>query len=283
MKIFTTVAAISRQSEAWRRKGFRIGFVPTLGFLHRGHLALLRRARKENDRVVLSIYLNPDQFRKPQFNRYPRDLDRDAALAREAGADAVFAPSVREMSPDGSSTRVEVPDLAGKMDGKPIRWHFRAVTTVVLKLFSAVKPHTAYFGKKDAQQLVLIRKMVQDLLLGIRIVPVETVRDRNGLALSSRNSLLTKEEKRAARVIPKTLAELERLVKKKRVRSSKTLLRSARGLIAKEPLARLLALEIVSARTLDPLPLLQGDVLLHLAVMIGGIRLMDNRTLRVAP
>lgn len=264
-----------------KREGKRVGFVPTMGYFHEGHLTLMRTARKENDIVVVSIFVNPTQFGAGEdFERYPRDLERDLGLAREAGVDAVFAPGAREMYPPGYSTYVTVEGLSEKLCGRFRPGHFRGVATVVLKLFNIVMPDRAYFGQKDAQQLRIIEQMVEDLNLQIEIVPVPTVREPGGLAMSSRNVYLTPEEREGARVIPRSLEAAKDAIAKGE-RDAGRIVRMMTDIIKGYPEAQIDYVEACRLSDLEPVERLSGTILLALAVRIGKARLIDNAIVEV--
>lgn len=265
----------------WRREGKRIGFVPTMGYLHEGHLTLMRRAREENDIVVASIFVNPLQFGVGEdYEEYPRDLDRDAPLAEGAGVDYLFVPSVKEMYPRGYQTFVEVTEVTRGLCGASRPGHFRGVTTVVLKLFNLVKPDRAYFGWKDAQQVQVIRRMVTDLNLDIEIIPVPIVREADGLALSSRNVYLSPPEREAALVLSRSLERARDRVAAGE-RRPEAIKAEVRAMIEAEPLARIDYVELVDLPDLNPMEELRGQALLALAVRIGKTRLIDNTILEV--
>ncbi|WP_026369446.1 pantoate--beta-alanine ligase [Kallotenue papyrolyticum] len=274
MEIYTTIAEC-RAARA--RLTGTLGFVPTMGYLHAGHLALVRRAKAECAHVAVSIFVNPTQFGPHEdLERYPRDLPRDLALLENEGVDLVFAPSVAEMYPPGYSTYVEVGDVSEPLEGAHRPGHFRGVATVVCKLFNIVQADRAYFGQKDAQQTVVIRRMVRDLNIPTSIVVVPTVRDADGLALSSRNVYLTPEERAAAPVLYRALtAARERYAAGER--DAEALRRVMRAVIATEPLARSDYVSVADAETLREIegPIETG-ALLSLAVRFGSTRLIDN-------
>ncbi|MBX6341415.1 MAG: pantoate--beta-alanine ligase, partial [Thermomicrobiaceae bacterium] len=247
-----------------------------MGYLHAGHLALVERARGENDRVVVSIFVNPTQFGPQEdFNRYPRDLERDLALLREARVDAVFAPSVAEMYPPGFATYVEVGGVTERLEGAARPGHFRGVATVVTKLFNIVQPDRAYFGQKDAQQLVVIRKMVADLAIPVEVVAVPTVREPDGLALSSRNVYLSPEERRAAVALSQGLfAARDRFQAGER--DAEALRETVRARVAREPLVRLEYVSVADPETLEELSTVGDRALVSLAARVGATRLIDN-------
>lgn len=274
MEIYTTIAEC-RAARA--RLTGTLGFVPTMGYLHAGHLALVRRAKAECAHVAVSIFVNPTQFGPHEdLERYPRDLPRDLALLENEGVDLVFAPSVAEMYPPGYSTYVEVSDVSEPLEGAHRPGHFRGVATVVCKLFNIVQADRAYFGQKDAQQTVVIRRMVRDLNIPTSIVVVPTVRDADGLALSSRNVYLTPEERAAAPVLYRALtAARERYAAGER--DAEALRRLMHAIIAAEPLARIDYVSVADAETLREIegPITTG-ALLSLAVRFGSTRLIDN-------
>ncbi|MCX8033096.1 MAG: pantoate--beta-alanine ligase [Thermoleophilia bacterium] len=256
--------------------GQSVGLVPTMGALHEGHLSLVRRARGENDVVIVSVFVNPTQFGpREDFDRYPRDLARDLALCEQAGADAVFAPSAAEMYPPGFCTWVNVEGLTEGLCGRSRPGHFRGVCTVVAKLFNICQPDRAYFGEKDAQQLVVVKRMVQDLNFPIEIVPCSTVREPDGLAMSSRNMLLTREQRQQAPMLYKALKEAERLIKTG-VKDTTALKQAIATVLGEASLGQVDYIEIVDAETLAPMETVWGECLIALAVRFGEVRLIDN-------
>lgn len=274
MRVIETIADL----RAWRRQvAGAVGFVPTMGALHDGHLALVRRARDENDRVVVSIFVNPTQFGPNEdFERYPRDTDRDLTLLEAAGVDVVFLPAVEEMYPPGFSTRIDVGPIAAVLEGAERPGHFTGVATVVARLFGIVGPDRAYFGWKDAQQVLVIRRLVADLALPVEIVPVETVRDADGLALSSRNAYLSPEERRAALAIPRALKAAQAAYDAGE-RDADTLRERAAAILTSAPHVDPLYVSLADLETLEELT---GNVdrpaLLSVAVQVGTTRLIDN-------
>lgn len=276
MEIAGTENELREKILAWKKKGWKIGFVPTMGYLHEGHLSLVRESKKRSDVTVVSIFVNPKQFGPSEDYRvYPRDLDRDRALLEKEGVDLIFYPPVEVMYPEGYKTYVEVEDLQDKLCGKSRPGHFRGVCTVVLKLFNLVQPDEAYFGWKDAQQVIILKKMVEDLNVPVKIVPLPLVRDHDGLALSSRNTYLSPEERRAALVLKKSLDLAESLIRSGEKEAS-LIKQKMIDLISAEPPARLDYVEIVDLNTLEPLKKLEGQALIALAVFIGRTRLIDN-------
>ena len=256
-----------------------VGFVPTMGYLHEGHLALVKRARTENSAVIVSIYVNPAQFGAGEdFGAYPRDLNRDLELLEGEGVDVIFVPSDGEMYPPGFSSWVHVEKVTERLEGASRPGHFRGVATVVAKLFNMVAPAKAYFGQKDAQQVVVVKRMVADLNMGIEIVLVPTLRESDGLAIGSRNIYLGPEERRAAAVLFKALT-LARKLGGSREKDAGKIRRQMISLIEQEPLARIDYVSIADAETLAELDLIDRPALASLAVWIGKTRLIDNMPL----
>jgi pantoate--beta-alanine ligase len=265
---------------AWRRSAAgRLGFVPTMGYLHQGHMSLVHAARRDCDAVSASIFVNPMQFGpREDLARYPRDPERDLAMLREAGVDAVFMPDVAEVYPPGFSSFVEVGPLAGRLEGKHRPGHFRGVATVVCKLFNIVQPQVAYFGQKDAQQLRVIRRMVADLNLPVEVVGLPTVREPDGLALSSRNVYLNEDERRQALVLSRALRLAEERFRAGE-RNAETLRRAMRGLIREAPAATIDYVSIADSDSLEELRTIDRPALVSMAVRIGATRLIDNLVL----
>jgi pantoate--beta-alanine ligase len=259
--------------------GGSVGFVPTMGYLHEGHLALVKRARAENSAVFVSIYVNPSQFGpRDDFGAYPRDLNRDLELLRGEGVDVVFVPSDDEMYPPEFSSWVDVEKVTEQLEGASRPRHFRGVSTVVAKLFNIVLPSRAYFGQKDAQQAVVIKRMVADLNMGLEIVVVPTVRESDGLAMSSRNVYLGPEERQAATILFKALT-LARQLWQGEEKDAEEIRRQMTSLIQKEPLAQIDYVSIADANTLEELVVVDRPALASLAVRIGRTRLIDNMLL----
>ena len=278
MLTITSIAALRAALAPHRTAGKTIGFVPTMGYLHVGHMELVRRARAENDIVIASIFVNPLQFgANEDLSRYPRDLPRDAAMLEKGGVDILFAPGVADMYPRPMETVVDVPTLGSELEGAARPGHFAGVCTVVTKLFNIVGPDRAYFGEKDFQQLAIVRRMVEDLAQPVEVIGVATVREPDGLACSSRNVYLSPEQRAAAVVVPRALDEAERLIAagQKDVAKLET---GVRAFISAEPLA---TPEVVALR--DPVTLAEiaeigeAPVLLLLFVRIGSTKLLDNR------
>jgi len=267
-----------------------IGFVPTMGALHKGHLSLIREARKENDIVVVSIFVNPVQFgpkwlwlseAKPRpsgledFRRYPRPIKKDLSFCLKEGVDFVFLPKVKEMYPEGFKTYVMVEELSDVLCGKSRPGHFRGVATVVTKLLNIVGPDNAYFGQKDAQQAIIIKRMVKDLNIPARIKVMPTVRGKDGLALSSRNTYLSEKERKDALVLSRSLKLARDLIKRREKRAKKVIL-SMRQLIQRKKKAKIDYIDIVDISTLKPVKKISKNCLIALAVQIGKTRLIDN-------
>lgn len=277
MKIVETVEEVRAQVKAWRKEGFSVGLVPTMGFLHEGHKSLIDRAVAENDKVVVSVFVNPMQFGpKEDLASYPRDLDRDAALCEDAGAALIFHPQPSEMYHDDFSSFVDMSTLTGGLCGKTRPIHFRGVCTVVSKLFNIVVPDKAYFGQKDAQQLAVIRHMVRDLNFGIEIVGCPIIREEDGLAKSSRNTYLNEKERQAALVLSRSLKEGKALMDAGEKDTAK-IRKVITDMIEKEPLAKIDYVEVVDwDKNLDSKDTIEGPVLVAIAVYIGKTRLIDN-------
>jgi pantoate--beta-alanine ligase len=253
-----------------------VGFVPTMGYLHEGHLVLVRQAKAENSSVVVSIFVNPTQFGPGEdFKQYPRDPQRDLAMLEKERVDVVFMPSVDEMYPPQSSSWVEVDKVSERLEGAARPGHFRGVATVVAKLFNIVQPDKAYFGQKDAQQLLVIKKMVADLNMNLEVVAVPTVREPDGLAMSSRNIYLNPEERKAAVVLYQALTLAQQLYSEGE-KNAKTIRRQMTDLIQKQPLADIDYISIADAESLDELDKVRPPALVSLAVRIGRTRLIDN-------
>ena len=256
-----------------------VGLVPTMGYLHEGHLSLVGRARAENTSAVVSIFVNPTQFGPQEdFNQYPRDLKRDLDLLEKEQVDIVFMPSTAEMYPPHSGSWVEVGGVTERLEGAVRPAHFRGVTTVVTKLFNIIQPARAYFGQKDAQQLAVIKKMVADLNMNLEIVAVPTVREPDGLAMSSRNTYLNAEERRAAIVLYRALTLAQELYSQGET-DAQRLRREMTALILREPLAEIDYGSVANADTLDELDTVTPPALVSLAIRIGRTRLIDNAVL----
>lgn len=267
------VKALIREA---RGQGQTIGFVPTMGHLHEGHLTLMREAKINTDFVVVSIFVNPLQFGVGEdYEDYPRDLSRDGILAEQAGVDIVFAPRVKEMYPGGYSTFVEVQKLTDNLCGNSRPDHFKGVTTVVTKLFNIIEPDIAFFGQKDAQQSLVLQKMVSDLNMNLQIAVIPIVRESDGLAMSSRNSYLNSVERTAALVLSKSLEQARKLIESGE-RDAEIIKRDISRLISAEPIAKIDYVEIMSVADIEEVQEIRGKALIALAVFVGRTRLIDN-------
>jgi pantoate--beta-alanine ligase len=280
MELVRRVRSMREICRQARTKGQRIGFVPTMGYLHQGHLALIRKMSEQTDVVVVSIFVNPTQFGPGEdFERYPRDLTRDSDLCIREGVDYLFAPGANEIYPPGPRTYVEIPDLSARLEGASRPGHFRGVATVVLKLLNIVQPHAVAFGQKDAQQAIVIRRLVEDLMLDVELHIVPTVRDERGLALSSRNKYLTSEFYEAALAIPRSLEAARHVVGEGQTRPEEVLA-AVREVLLADPLLKIDYVELVDPTTMEPVELIEGPVLLLVAVAVGETRLLDNATIQ---
>lgn len=276
LEIITSVAAMQQRSLDLRAAGKTLALVPTMGFLHEGHLSLLREGRRRGDILILSIFVNPTQFGKGEdFDSYPRDLSRDLQLAKQVGTDLVFAPSAGDMYPGDYSTSVNVEGLTEVLCGASRPGHFRGVTTVVSKLFNIVQPHVALFGQKDFQQLAVIRRMTEDLNLPIEVVGLPIVREPDGLAMSSRNVYLTGDQRRQALALSQAIKKSRQRVAEG-VTDAAVLVAEIRRMISENPAARIDYIEICHRSTLQRQTQINGDSVLLLAVFIGATRLIDN-------
>ena len=276
MKIVKTVVEVRGIVKAWKKEGLSVGLVPTMGFLHEGHQSLIERAVKENDRVVVSDFVNPTQFGPGEdLESYPRDINRDAALCERAGAALIFNPEPAEMYAGDACTFVDMKGLTGELCGKSRPIHFSGVCTVVSKLFNIVAPDKAYFGQKDAQQLAVIRRMVRDLNFDIEIVGCPIVREADGLAKSSRNTYLNDEERKAALVLSQAV-KLGQEMAEAGERSAAAIVSAMKAHIEKEPLAKIDYVEAVDAVSIEPISEMKPPVLVAMAVFIGRTRLIDN-------
>lgn len=279
MKVYKAITPLAEKIDSIKKQKKSIGFVPTMGYLHEGHLSLIRKAGKDTDCVVASIFVNPVQFGpREDFKEYPRDLKRDLALCKKNDVDIVFMPKLKSIYRNGFSTYVNVESLTDGLCGRSRPGHFKGVTTVVAKLFNIVSPDIAYFGQKDAQQAIVIKRMVKDLNMPIKIKMMPIIRERDGLAMSSRNIFLTTEEHRQALSLYKSL-KLARDLYRKRERDSRTIIRKMRSTILKEKDAKIDYISIVDAKELKRANRISGKVLVALAVKIGKTRLIDNMIL----
>ncbi len=276
MQIIKTIDELRSIVKGWKKEGLSVGLVPTMGYLHDGHRSLIVRAASENDRVVVSDFVNPTQFGvNEDLDSYPRDIDRDAAVCEAAGADLIFHPELEEMYFKDSCTFVDMDKLTKGLCGKTRPTHFRGVCTVVSKLFLIVAPDRAYFGQKDAQQLAVIRRMVRDLNFDIEIVGCPIVREEDGLAMSSRNTYLNKEERKAALILHESLM-LGKEMMEQGERDAAKIQSAIVHKIETEPLARIDYVELVEAENLENVAVMEGRILTAIAVYIGKTRLIDN-------
>ncbi|WP_455248752.1 pantoate--beta-alanine ligase [Ruminococcus sp.] len=276
MKIVETIAEVREQVKQWKKEGLTVALVPTMGYLHEGHRSLMERARKENDRVVVSVFVNPTQFGPNEdLASYPRDLEHDAALCDSVGVDLIFHPTPEEMYPKGFCSFVDMDVLTKELCGLSRPVHFRGVCTVVSKLFHIVTPDRAYFGEKDAQQLAVIKRMVLDLNLDIEIVGCPIVREADGLAKSSRNTYLSPEERKAALVLSRSIFVGKQLAESGETDAHK-LVQAMTDIISAEPLARIDYVKVVDLLTMQQIDKLDRPFLAAIAVYIGKTRLIDN-------
>lgn len=281
IQIVKRISNLRKVIRAVKGKGQSIGFVPTMGALHQGHLSLIRAAKKENDCVVVSIFVNPIQFnRADDLKAYPRTLQKDARLAKEAGADLIFAPSASEIYPANFQTSVQVGRLSQLWEGKFRPGHFRGVTTVVAKLFNLVQPNRAYFGQKDAQQARIVQQMIQDLNFDVQLRVLPTIREKDGVAMSSRNQNLSSGARRSSRKLFEALQGARRLIEWKERRGS-VVIRRMRDSIKDLPGARIDYVAVVDPETLQPVKQIRSDVLILLAVWFGKVRLIDEMLIKV--
>jgi pantoate--beta-alanine ligase len=276
MDVLETIEQMRSACHAAKQGGRRLGFVPTMGALHEGHLSLVRAAKARCDLVAASIFVNPTQFGPNEdFSKYPRSFERDRTLLEKEGVQLLFAPSVEEMYPEGAVTFVTVQGLSERLCGKSRPGHFRGVTTVVSKLFHITQPDLAFFGQKDAAQVAIIRRMVRDLNLGVEIVACPIVREVDGLAMSSRNAYLNPQERKSALVLSRSLAQVKKLFEQGE-RCATKLSVAGRQVFTGEPSVRLDYFEIVDPNTLEPVEHLNDPVLVAVAAFVGGTRLIDN-------
>lgn len=283
MRVITKVKEMQKVADELRKEGKIIGVVPTMGYLHEGHLSLIRIAKEKSDVVITTIFVNPLQFAPNEdYDKYPRDLERDVKLAQSAGCDIIFHPSVEEMYPENFLTYVEVEKLTKVLEGEFRPTHFRGVTTVVAKLFNITKPHIAVFGQKDAQQALIIKQMVRDLNFDIEIIVAPIVRESDGLAMSSRNVYLSESERKDATVLYQSLKLAEKLIEEGE-RNSGVIISKMEELIKSKPTAKIDYIAIVDPNTLEKVEnLSEGkEYLIALAVRIGSTRLIDNTLVKI--
>jgi pantoate--beta-alanine ligase len=281
MEIIDTVERMQKESEKIRLVGRSIAFVPTMGFLHDGHLRLMTEGRRFADVLVISIFVNPTQFGPAEdYQEYPRDMEGDISKAREAGADVIFAPSVEEIYPVGFQTKVVVERVTQHLCGLSRTGHFEGVATVVAKLFNITKPHFAIFGQKDYQQLIVIRRMVKDLNMDIEVIGVPIVREPDGLAMSSRNKYLNPEERESAQCLKKSI-DMARALTKEGERNANRIKSAIQGLILSYPFTNIEYISICNSLTLEDMDTVEGECLLALAVKVGKTRLIDNCLIKI--
>jgi len=276
-RVIRTAAGLTRYVTGQKRAARSIGLVPTMGALHEGHLSLIRRSVKENDRTVVSVFINPTQFGPGEdLKKYPRPFARDREACQAAGVDVVFAPGVDEMYPEGTTTTVDVGKLGTVLCGRSRPGHFRGVTTVCAKLFGLARPDRAYFGEKDYQQLVIIRKMVAELNMPVRIVGCPLVRDADGVALSSRNRYLSADARGQAAVLHRSLLAAKCMVAREGVTDAAAVVRAMRRVIRAAPAAKIDYIAVVDPQSLEPVRSVRREVRIAVAVFIDGTRLIDN-------
>ncbi len=277
MKVTKTKKEIRKVVGEWKKRGLSVGFVPTMGFFHQGHLSLMKESLKRTDRTVVSIFVNPTQFGPNEdYNNYPRDIERDMALAESTGVHAVFVPDVQEMYPSPSKTWVEVEGLTKHLCGRSRPGHFRGVATVVTKLFNIIQPNVAVFGEKDFQQLQVIRQMVRDLDFPIEIVGAPIFREKDGLAMSSRNTYLSDDERKSSLCLFNALKRARELISKNEVKDAAELVSALEDFIGKYPFTRIDYIFVGDPETLEPVTHIKRPFLVALAVYVGKTRLIDN-------
>jgi len=280
MEVITRVKEMQHRAEHLRSEGRIIAFVPTMGYLHEGHLSLMREGRKHGDVLVISIFVNPTQFGPGEdYETYPQDMERDLELIQAVGGDIVFNPSAGEMYPPEFQTYVEVERVTGHLCGVSRPHHFRGVTTVVLKLFNVVRPHMVFFGQKDYQQWITIKRMVRDLNMDIEIIGLPTVRESDGLAMSSRNAYLNSDERKAAQCLYRALLKGQNLFRQG-ARRAEIILREVRHVIETEPFVQIDYVTIADAHTLEDIAEIKKEAIIAVAAKIGSARLIDNIILK---
>ncbi|GAA0678636.1 pantoate--beta-alanine ligase [Clostridium cadaveris] len=276
MKVSKTVDEVRLITKQWRAEGYTVGLVPTMGYLHEGHGSLIERCRKENDKVIVSIFVNPTQFgANEDLGAYPRDFERDKDLCEKLGCDLIFHPEPSEMYVDPHAY-VNINGLSDYLCGKSRPVHFKGVCTVVSKLFNIVHPHNAYFGEKDAQQLAIIKKMVKDLNFDVNVVGCPIVREEDGLAKSSRNAYLSEEERKSALCLSRAIKKGQEIIKNSKKASE--VIDAMKAIVNEEKDAKIDYIEVVDAVTMQPISEIKENVLVAMAVYIGKTRLIDNFT-----
>ena len=280
MEVIKTIKAMKEFSSQARREGKTIVFVPTMGFFHEGHLSLMREGRRRGDLLVASLFVNPTQFAPHEdLKNYPRNFERDCKMAEEVGTDILFAPEVEEMYPPDHQTHVRVEKVTQNLCGRSRPTHFQGVATVVLMLFEIVMPHVTIFGEKDYQQLVTVQQMARDLHMNVKVVGMPTVREADGLAMSSRNTYLLPEERKAALSLYRSLQKAKELLQKGE-RKADRILHEVKGILQSEPLVRIDYAQVCDAYTLQDVGRINGDVVIALAAYLGKTRLIDNLVFR---
>jgi pantoate--beta-alanine ligase len=281
MEVIKTIKEMKEFASQTRRAGKIIAFVPTMGYFHDGHLSLMREGRRRGDLLIVSLFVNPTQFSPNEdFKNYPRDFERDRKMAEEVGVDILFAPEADEIYPPDHQTIVRVEKVTQNLCGRSRPTHFQGVTTVVLMLFEIVMPHVAIFGEKDYQQLVTIQQMVKNLHLSVEVMGMPTIRESDGLALSSRNTYLLPEERKAALSLYRSLQKAKELLQKGE-RKADRILQEVKGILQSEPLLRIDYVQICDAHTLQYVNQIEGDVVIALAAYLGKTRLIDNLVFRI--
>ena len=281
MKTIENISRMSTFAKMMKKENKSIGFVPTMGCLHEGHMSLVKAARKHTDVVVMSIFVNPAQFGpKEDFEKYPRDMRRDEELARDSGVDVLFYPSAKDIYPEGYATYVTVEKLTDTLCGQSRPGHFRGVATIVTKLFNIVRPDVAYFGQKDMQQALMIKKMVMDLNMGIDVKITPIVREKDGLAMSSRNMYLSETERKGALILHQSLKHAESMVRQGE-RDAKRIVKAIEDMIKQKDTARIDYIRVVDTKELKDIKAVSGEALIALAVYFGNTRLIDNAVLTV--
>ena len=276
IKVVHTIKEVRQEVENWRKEGKFVGFVPTMGYLHEGHQSLIANSVKDNDKTVVSVFVNPMQFGVGEdLESYPRDLEKDTKLCEETGADLIFNPEPEEMYAKGFCSFVDMNGLTKELCGKSRPIHFRGVCTVVSKLFNIVRPDKAYFGQKDAQQLAVIKRMVADLNIAVEVIGCPIIREEDGLAKSSRNTYLSAEERKAALILSKSIFAGKKMVEEG-MRDSKELIKAMTDIINTEKLAKIDYVDVVDFETIEKCDKIQGETLVAIAVYIGKTRLIDN-------
>lgn len=276
MIIVNRIEDVRNTVKEWKKQGLSVGFVPTMGYLHDGHQSLIKKAYEENDRIVVSIFVNPMQFGPTEdLDTYPRDLERDSKICKDAGANLIFHPEDKEMYKDDFLTFVDVNGLTEGLCAKSRPIHFRGVCTVVTKLLNIVYPDRIYFGQKDAQQLAIIKRMVRDLNIDVEVIGCPIVREEDGLARSSRNVYLSTEERKAATILNKSLSKAKTLIENGE-KSSEVIINQIKETINSEPLARIDYVEVVDSLSMEKVKYIEKSVLVAMAVYIGETRLIDN-------